>query len=395
MPRDPKKNKSVEDMLQKLPKIEDKRSKHHVYQRVQEELHHQTTKRKKWKLWIPAAATACSIVLIFLIVRSIDFQTNDMASDETRSENSNDANHNMAIQESERQADDTAEEEQAEFSTLDQDDEIRSETYHLEDEGHPELFEVYTAWKINNAPYFIPITIMDPSGGGEFDYFFQDLRRFIDIDENGLQDPQIRLLDFDIRLAESHVNIHMDNQNYGTDNQLTAPMYQKIISLMFAPYGIEQITLSGPHPFVEALSDNNGNMELDVQLMQNVAYKIYQYQVDSPTWLVPISSENLNSLEDALTEMKTHEEVSTIQATIPLDADLNVEREGEMVNIHIDSSSIQDNQQTINMVEAILMSAKSFGYEQVDFEIGIQQAGKYDLSTPVEIPKQMNPIILH
>lgn len=52
-------------------------------------------------------------------------------------------------------------------------------------------------------------------------------------------------------------------------------------------------------------------------------------------------------------------------------------------------------QELLTMVEAILMTAKSFGFDSVKFEnMSIQQIGNYDLNNPIKDPNGVNPIVL-
>ena len=67
---------TVEDLLKRLPKIQDKRSKQEILRNIEKEfqtIDDDTRPRKRKKLWIPVVATFCSIIVLLVVARSLDF----------------------------------------------------------------------------------------------------------------------------------------------------------------------------------------------------------------------------------------------------------------------------------------------------------------------------------
>lgn len=83
--------------------------------------------------------------------------------------------------------------------------------------------------------------------------------------------------------------------------------------------------------------------------------------------------------------------------TIPDDIDFSVESDDEST-LHLSysgPSDIQDLQEITVMIESILMTAKAYGYESVDFEnMPIEKVGNYPFSETIEVPIAVNPIFI-
>ncbi len=90
--------------------------------------------------------------------------------------------------------------------------------------------------------------------------------------------------------------------------------------------------------------------------------------------------------------MTLNESANEVLATVPNDAQIEVETKEDSVRAMIRSELLGNNQGTVTMIEAILMTAKSYGYDKVDLDIGYNRVGKYDLTKELTVPIQVNPI---
>lgn len=125
--------------------------------------------------------------------------------------------------------------------------------------------------------------------------------------------------------------------------------------------------------------------------ISNSSYMLYNYR-----FLIPIPQEDQTPIDDALNEMKYNRKTYNIYATIPDNIDFSIDSSESKLIINFKVvAGLGDNQETITMIEAILMTAKSYDYEAVDFEnLPTDQIGSYNVSTPLKVPEAINPVYL-
>src|SRR5690625_1938578 len=87
-----------------------------------------------------------------------------------------------------------------------------------------------------------------------------------------------------------------------------------------------------------------------------------------------------------------------ITASIPSDIEYTVDPSDEdVLKLTFASDSIiSDNRETKEMIEAILMTAKSFDFKQVEFDFDgdITQIDQFNLLEPIPVPDGANPVLL-
>lgn len=128
--------------------------------------------------------------------------------------------------------------------------------------------------------------------------------------------------------------------------------------------------------------------------VEKVSYKLYKNDDIKKEFLIPVKVEGVISFEDALRVMKENGIEKSIISTIPANITFTVSESDDIVKL-----TIRDNEENINknqyqiMIEAILMTAKSYGYHAVKFNnIELVQIGPYYLAEPVRVPIAVNPI---
>ncbi|GAE91329.1 hypothetical protein JCM21714_277 [Gracilibacillus boraciitolerans JCM 21714] len=171
--------------------------------------------------------------------------------------------------------------------------------------------------------------------------------------------------------------------------------FEWILAYMFQPLDISEISFENNHSIAEEL----GAIENPYSLLETkqTPYKLYQADnTGSSEWLVPITNNQYKTLNSALEEMKNNEQTFLVWATIPNDANIAVENLAENhVFVSISSKQIGDNQLTVSMVESILATAYTYGFQQVTLDIGLDQIGKYDLTAPIDTTNQINIVDLN
>ncbi|SER14160.1 hypothetical protein SAMN04487944_101375 [Gracilibacillus ureilyticus] len=396
------KNK-VEKMLVELPSIKDKRDKEYIYQKVQTEVNEPLLKQKNRKLWVfPTLAAAGCLLLLLIIVNGIDdFPFSSSSDMESRQESATSESSETEIQDSQLMKESSledkgTEENVAENSTIFAPPEDDRSLFHYIDQDNfvyrldteMELDEVvFTSWATEDAQYTVPISFRDTDElDNDLKTIYNNASNYISLSENGFSALGFDTFEFFIREEEQQAEIEMNSIESDLSSSANYQMFRYMLEDILAPLRIEQVTLTGNHPFTK--QDNHFSPDYRT----NTFYKIYQYKEGSPFWLVPVSNSEVESFIGALEEMKKDEEAFHVRGVIPGDAEIDVVNEENVITVSIHSPLIGNNQGTVTMIEAIMFTAKSFGFKQVHFDINIEQAGMYQLNQPLEVPDIINPV---
>ncbi|MFD2655345.1 GerMN domain-containing protein [Gracilibacillus thailandensis] len=373
-------DEQLKEQLRKLPKIEDKRTKEEVYQQIEAQMKQDkpSSRKKRSFIWVPLFATVCAALLIFVIIQGQDFSG---SYDQSTSEMADDSDMNTFDNANDEAS--TAEESREEdiFNKAEMQDNIKEEYRYLLDMEDIQGAS-HMAFLTEQGQHIIPITILHSN------FSYNQINEYIDLEENGLYDIGIREIQFQrdnqkvIATFTDSFELQPSGNNYSN--------FKKVLAYMFRPLGMKEIQFENHHPILNE-GDNSNNL-VPLSPIQQVPYKIYQGNNGSE-WLAAKTDEIFKTLTAALEEMKIAEPAFNVQPSIPEDAVIETEDQtGGQVFISLSSSQIGDNQITVQMIEAILATASTYGYQEVIFSIGIDQIGKYDLSEPIQTTDQINII---
>jgi hypothetical protein len=161
---------------------------------------------------------------------------------------------------------------------------------------------------------------------------------------------------------------------------------------MFSPYGIETAVFNN-HEGIDF--GQFGTIHELALTKTKTAYKLYSDEQNN--LLVEVPLDEYTTIEEALAEMQIGEEDYNVFPTVPDELEFSVVTRGEQLDISLDNEvAIEDSRTGTIMVEAILMTAKSFGYDFVKLNnISGDRVGYYDVSEPLQVPDAVNPIMLH
>jgi len=140
-----------------------------------------------------------------------------------------------------------------------------------------------------------------------------------------------------------------------------------------------------------------------LELNQKNAY-FYVQAPDNETetgFLVPSPNQYIGypeNFESALESMKTEVsigEILTLEPTINENDNIeNIIDDGENIIIEFSSdSNLTNTEEDIRMIEAIMLTAKEFGYFTVTFQGSIDRIGNVPFGDPVSVPISPNPIL--
>lgn len=384
-------------LLQKLPEVEDKRSRSEVYHHVN---NRSIRKRKQKKNWIPLFAATAALLLVAVLGASIlndestdkkspssQFISMDQVEKQEDKKESNESDYNAekatenkAAVESDAMAD--------EKETLN-DEDYASKAEANESDQAAKREAVTIGVPDDQSNYIIPITVSSASASlaqalveamtnakeeawGLTDYYPLDITI-----SDGAENNQII-----IDLSEDSPLITLDSTFLAALQETVK--YNQIESVVFTTNGQPGVSFS-----------HAGMLKtLEISKFDKKAFLLYQLHETSRRFLAP-SNISYDSITDALASLKEDPGIEGISPSVPQTIGWDNVREHKRT-LEIDLSNdtrIDDTDETRTAIEAILFTAKDFGFEQVQlFNASINQVQELDLSAPITIPAAPNYI---
>ncbi|NCU18900.1 hypothetical protein [Pallidibacillus pasinlerensis] len=393
MNNDKRKEDNLIKILHQFPNIDDKRSMEEIYMNIQKEMN--TPKKsplynKKRIFWPSLATVAVMFLSLFLVINHFNQQSvNDSNADEI----------NIALDKSMEQ---NGVQENAElFSTQDSDQvELFSDNSQLLLEGKKAIylddlqeddFVVTIGIPDMAVLNVIPVSVVVKKDRGNH---WLDYYNFVyeNIDEGKLELAEYYPYDGTLKYENDQITLDLmtDHEyDYGSISEeiffksLDHLKYQDIDSVLLNEGSNRGVDFSHTGKIYEYKIDNSRS-----------GYLIYQTK--NKVYLTP-SPNKFDSIEDAFLDMKNKNELYNLEPTIPDQIEFfidNNERETDQLKLVFKNNiELIESNETLRMIEAILLTAKDYGYETVLFEnINLYNVGPFNLEKPIEVPIAPNPV---
>ncbi|ASS96354.1 GerMN domain-containing protein [Peribacillus simplex] len=400
------KENEIEDMLRELPKLKDDRTKAEVFARIHE--------KKRKKHWIPLIAGVASLFLMVVLASSIIIDKKG-----TTSQEGSGSSGKLSISENKEMADleqqdasnkeNPSEDKQynQEFSSKQAEIESKDKVSEMEPRkrGKEKTFaQAIYQDDLKNASiitmgvpddqmnFIVPISIK-LKHYDESDTLNQLVNQMSEIDEEqyGLSD----YFPLDIKVSQGNdmttANIDFQEKSQLLDED-TLFLHSMEETLSYT--NIEKMTFSTGGKQGAMFAHAGYLKEEDIPHQKNRTYLLYQRDKTSPRFLVP-SNMGYQDFEEALQAGKGEADIEGISPAIP--HDLKWERissDGDLVIIQLsDQAAIENNEESLQALEAILFIAKDFGFEKVKFENApIEEVGQLNLTEDILVPKAPNQV---
>lgn len=417
---DEKDNKII-DQLKQMPKIEDKQDKTLLFNKINQEIKgvSRMKKRNQTKWILPSIATVAIAALVFIMIQSGIFDQDEVAEQSTDlatrtyeydvDENADPESGNFNSTTSDNDAEDPDEATESTEEINEPDAGSEEEVMDLENRlvyyNDEHEFPIYTiAVGDQQANYTIPISLIDTSmtGEGNPNDIYNRLDGFVDEAALGVYEYPFDEIEFIFSNNNENITMRVADDYRFLDTSAQMSMFSNIIQFMFADYPATELKLETDSKDFIDLGSVGEQSSLQLEAFNNLAYKIYQFE-DKERLLIPIvrliSGDEFFTIDEALHEMQFNQPDYSITGSIPTDVEYTVDPSDEdSLKITFEEDPLfGDNQMTKEMVEAILMTAKSFGFNQVEFDLGgdVTQVNQFDLTKPVQVPDGVNPDLLH
>jgi hypothetical protein len=392
------KHQEIADKLKEMPKMQDTRDKEAVYTRISSQINNNSNRTTKKKKFIPITS-AVAAALIFIILMPVFFdidmqqtseedmmnQSGDMEMQEANDDNSSIQDYHESSDDKESQENDRSEQEINIMQT-------QNESLVVQDINQNE--NLYFAGLSDiQEQYVIPISFIS-SGEWDLQSFYNNMDEFVSEWENSTGEYLFENVEFQINQSDNEIALELPDDFSLDGGSARANMFEDLLATMFRPYGTEKVTIQTDDGEPAEIDPFGEITELLLPQVNPSSYKIYE--VDNFKMLIQIPKGEQTGIEEAIMEMKEDEAEFHVFKTVPDHIEFTIEPENKQLNFRFsDTSDLTENQDSIEMIEAVLMTAKSYGYEEVSFEnTDKEYIGPYNLTEPIPVPEAVNPIYL-
>lgn len=398
------KEEEIETLLSQLPKVKDHRDPKDIYANAQKS--RRFKKKTNWKPIITSAAALFIIAIIspfFFFHESSQQETaQDKASDEKvvqktadfqkeKSENSSEEN---STQNSSGQSKDnssaTVEYKASKSNDISLTSLGNSTLVFPADIENKDFLTIAIPTK--DAQYIVPLTILLQEATPE-----QTLGKLVEysdsIDESKYGLENYYPLVPSVQLEESKDAIKVKFEKDASFNH-SENIFIETLKETFRYQGIKQLQFSTDDSNGVELGEYGFVDTLEIEPFLNRATYIYKTDKSTPPLFVP-SEVSFEHFEDAIDAMRTGTDFEGINPAIPEEMKItNVEKNGKHLTVSIaEESNVQDNEKAVLAIEAMLLTARDFGFTSVNFQSNnIQQVGSYKMNSDLDVPVSPNII---
>ncbi|QCR32093.1 hypothetical protein [Lysinibacillus sp. SGAir0095] len=405
MSHDKWEDKKIEDLLEKVPKIHDQRSKQDVFNRLKEDglfddeplstNNHNTGQSRKFK-WVPIAVSIAAVFLLAILIPS--FINQYSSTDSVEESASTEVSEARDMEQEMKSSESSAEESSADMAIF------NAESGDLRTAVYPEELVGNTVFKLglaSDAADSLPVTVLIPN-----DRIQQD---FGDITPTGVE----LYNHYAPLFMESAIGFSEYHPYAGTITELGDQVIHTLPNDQ--PYDIAPASLT---TYFATLIDTFGDSYEEAALLnqegsafefsevgepstpialvgESTQYNYFRHtQTDGTTYLAPNFREAFSTVEEAITAMK--EETNDIyQSVILPNIDFEITAKGQIATVRfteeIDLDAF-DQVQAMQMIEGILLTAANFDM-QVQFENIVQTEWQgFSFTEPLPMPVGANEV---
>lgn len=396
----------IEQLLQQMPKVQDKQDPAALFERLSSQLTDPIEKPKKKvkRMWIyPTVASLAAVLLIALIAPSFLSEQMSFSNDAANNESYDQSMSMESVQESttdsgnlEKSKSLSIQEDKAEDSNSSTGFGIVATLEEKSIKIVPENMRLITvAIPAPEAQVVVPVSFLAPLEPVQTDIEqLNNLKTQINIEglSNGYLSEVLFSLD---KNEERTVQVNVMNSHTFGQGSASETMFLTVIKETFRRMGYNQVKFYtdgklgielGNYGIIETLSLMNNEQR---------GYFIFKGSENSPLVLVPNTVTKDANFQDSLLSMKNSYQENQLNASIPTTVDFkSVTENGEVVTITFSNdTNLFAQQEYVTMIDAILLTAGEFGFTKVIFEnTEVQRIGPYDLTQPLLSAVAPNPL---
>lgn len=373
----------LEELLRKMPKITDNRNSEEIYWSVQSKMN---KKVKNNKLFFIPVLSVLAIAILFVIISPVFLQKGHQ-----ESKSMDMSGHKEAVKTSasapKAQSKKT---DQANVNTIQStNDQLSKTSIYNEDLGDNNVF-TYAAF--TKDAVVVPVSVIAPKEIGEwaaqYKTIAEGLAKKIPALDNYL--PLNGDIKYDAATKKVHIIIEKkDIPNIAEPIQLNL---NRIVQYSFAYQDVKEVDFSDENGNPIEIGEIGEVKSQTINKTPHTAYYLYKSS-DGEEFLLP-TDETFSNFQSALEAMKSKPDDLHLPV---IGKDINAKvSEGNTNQATIEFTNtvhLENEQKPMDMIEAILLTAKNFGFTTVQFNnIEPAQWNGFDFSKPVEVPIAPNRI---
>lgn len=397
-------DKQLEELLSKMPKIEDNRDPRDIYQNITLKLN-----KKKQRSWIIPSVASAAAILLFVILTPNFMNWNDSAEDSVERSAASRSSEYVQMDKKEDKTSNVEEdqnEEQMEIMSEEPEEEMSISSVDVA-ESYSALYDtdvnggnVYTfAIPDNLAQNVVPISVVVPNEEGKSPIEqFNETMSLLQEEQWGLSEYYPLNAEISLDEGETVLNVSVPTDHVYRDGSTAELAFKEVLEGAAATLGLQKVSLfTDNQPGIE-FGNQDKLTDLNITKNGNRAFYFYYPTVDSKKpFLVPYK-EPFNDIEDAFDAMKENIDTHGLKASITEEVNIEgVESTKEQVlTLQLDESSqIENNPSVIYTIEAILLTAKDFKFDKVKIEYNnLDNIGKFYFNQELNVPVAPNKMEL-
>ncbi|CAG9608349.1 negative regulator of sigma-X activity [Pseudoneobacillus rhizosphaerae] len=379
----------LEQLLQQMPKIKDHRDPRDIYQSLSLK-----TKKRRAPAWIvPSVATLAAVLLLFILAPQVwqgNFQDSALKQESKDVLDNSDKMEMTKIMPD----DDT----KNGISSGHQDISIMAapaETAIYEEELDEQQVITYTI-PDQNAQIFVPVSVLVPKNSSWVELYQSQAEKLTE-EQWGLSDyfPLNATLSM---IDEKTMNIDVPEDHVYGNGSANETLFISILEETISRNeNLQKITFStNGNPGI-MLGNYGERFEVNKPETKKKSYFIFRPNTQNSPFIVP-GIEGFSDIAAALESMRAGNVTYGLEPSIPAEFvfDINVSSQEQLVLTFTGEEQLLDESKYVYCIEAILLTAKEFGYKSVKFENSpITQIGRFNMENEIKVPVAPNKVILH
>lgn len=360
----------VKQLLNELPKVEDTRTKMEVWAKIQ---HRKRIKQPYW--FFPTALVAALLLFVYISFPS-SFHNEEQSmemSDASLAEESRAPQYSK---------------EMAPLSSA-KDTLVPQQTYVV----HENTSQIVTVGLLDETNQIvIPVSFIGNGEEPSANQIQHLLKQFND-EEYGLETNELEKIEMYDANSVVQMNVPSQNIESMTYDEQT---FKNLLRETFRWQHYDKVELFTNHQPGIQLPIGDKVTEVNIEQLLKKGYFLFQPKDVNRSFLVP-SAKSYETIDEAFRAMKRGDRQfnSALNPTIlPEIVIEKVEKEQQLLKVTFEEGTDFLNENAaIIMIEAMLMTAKEFGYKYVKFEgLNRSSIGEMDVTEPIKVPYSPNPL---
>jgi hypothetical protein len=387
-------DEQLEELLRNMPKLNDHRDPHEIYENISKRL--EKRPRKTWV--IPSFATAATALLIAILsINMLGEEKINHSADKSMKEEA------TTEQETSLRKEDSVAEDKASLDTGKQENstEMNDFTFQATEEPTTAIYDedmgamqVFTlAIPDNESQNMIPVSfLIEPVDEAEKLAQIEDVMATIDEEQMGLDNyyPLQADLSIDEAVHALQVDVEADHMY---QNGTSGEPFQDVINQLLVGLNLDKAVFTTNKTENGMSTGHDMIYDITKDEQRNLSFFLFYPTDITKPYIVPFT-ESYTTIQEALNEMKTNVETHDLIAPLLVDQIelVTPDETNKLLTITFNKDvQIEDTPETVQSIEAILLTAKSFGYEKVKFtNAPIDQVGRFQLLEEIKVPVAAN-----